>query len=123
MFALVGETVRRLRKQRGLTLAQLGAQAKLGRGQLSRIENAHQEATFSTMGKILGSLGVSRSEFFRRYDLVEGEAVASKAGGPAPSEAEQLAPEQSGAVAQGTIELGDVVVYFRVVPKEPKKTE
>ena len=76
MFGLVGETVRRLRKQRGLTLAQLGAQAKLGRGQLSRIENSHQEATFSTMEKILSTLGVSRSEFFKRYDLVEGEKVA-----------------------------------------------
>ena len=53
MFALVGETLRRLRKERHLTLEQLGRQAELGRGQLSRIENGHQEATLKTLAKIL----------------------------------------------------------------------
>lgn len=120
MFSLVGETVRRLRKQREMTLSVLGAKAKLGRGQLSRIENGHQEATFSTMQKILTSLGVSRTEFFKRYDLVEGEALAAKAGGPLPSDIDKLWPDDTGTVAQGKIELGEVILYFRVVPKEPK---
>src|SRR5436305_10304238 len=76
MFGRVGETLRRLRKERGKTLGQLGEEAGLGRGQLSRIENSRQEATLTTLAKILGSQGVSRRDFFHRYELVEGEAVA-----------------------------------------------
>jgi transcriptional regulator with XRE-family HTH domain len=138
MFAYIGETLRRLRKERGKTLEQVGKQARLGRGQLSRIENARQEATLSTLAKILEALGVSRREFFRRYDLVEAEALAlDKPGGEAPAEEltsrwpedlrdvisrvelflqsnfQQLRP-----VAQGAIELGEYVVLFRVLPKD-----
>jgi transcriptional regulator with XRE-family HTH domain len=137
-FAYVGETLRRLRKELGKTLEELGAEAGLGRGQLSRIENARQEATLSTLAKILISQGVSRREFFRRYDLVEAEAVAlsrSKqpataevAGSPAHvPELEELAGKLGGwfrsftagspSVARGAVEFGGYVVTFQVVPK------
>lgn len=116
MFASIGETVRRLRKERHLTLAELGARAKLGRGQLSRIENSHQEATFTTLAKILHALEVSRREFFRRYDLVE--EMSLKSGQAAESVSAEPWPEPSVAMAQGAIEVGDVAVLFRVVPRQ-----
>ena len=141
MFAYIGETLRRLRKERGKTLEELGEQAGLGRGQLSRIENSRQEATLSTLSKVLGSLNVSRREFFRRYELVETEArAAGRAGSqtaegtPAPSGLpwpeeirEVLAKVDSFVsmtfrqplpVAQGAVEVGDFVVLFRVVAKD-----
>jgi len=118
MFAFVGETLRRLRKERAKTLAQIGVEAKLGRGQLSRIENSRQEATLSTLDKILASQGVSRREFFRRYDLVEAEALARDRSPQAPAASEAgLAESGTPPVAQGAIEIGDVVVHFRVVSK------
>ena len=140
MFTYVGETLRRLRKDRSKTLEEIGQEAGLGRGQLSRIENGHQEATLSTLEKILSSQGVSRREFFRRYELVESEARelerASKAapGRPGEPERERWAQEiqevlgkvesfvhatldQPRPIAQGAIEVGDLVVLFRVVPK------
>jgi transcriptional regulator with XRE-family HTH domain len=143
MFDLVGETLRRLRKERGKTLEQLGVEAGLGRGQLSRIENARQEATLSTLAKILGSQGVGRREFFRRYDLVEAEAQAvqrvtgqlqaperverPETEGPWPDAIRELLGrvesfvqgtlQQPRPIAQGAVEVGDVVVLFRVVPK------
>lgn len=143
MFDLIGETLRRLRKEKGKTLEQLGEEAGLGRGQLSRIENARQEATLSTLSKILQSQGVGRREFFRRYDLVEAEALAlqgpgapvqslegSSAGEPGGRWAEDIRQalgkvesfvqstfSQSRPLAQGAVELGDVVVLFKVVPK------
>jgi transcriptional regulator with XRE-family HTH domain len=147
MFDLVGETLRRLRKERHMTLAQLGGKAGLGRGQLSRIENGHQEATLKTLAKILGSQGVSRRDFFRRYDLVENETVqverAHEAAGdayPPASGAAALPGEiretlgrveslmkgifaQSQTLAQGAIELGDYVVLFRVVPRNSSPGE
>jgi transcriptional regulator with XRE-family HTH domain len=135
MFALVGETLRRFRKEKGLTLERLGDLAGLGRGQLSRIENGHQEATFSTLAKILRCLQVSRWEFFRRYERVEAEALATAGEGTGTDPAAANWPEQiqevlgrieslahltlhqPRPVAQGAIEVGDLVVLFRIVPK------
>jgi transcriptional regulator with XRE-family HTH domain len=142
MFALIGETLRRIRKERGKTLEELGKDAALGRGQLSRIENARQEATLSTLAKILRSEKVSRKEFFRRYDLVEGEIQAARAGEPktgAPGEGVPAPPnadlgaiqgffgdfgaffrsllQQSGPIAQGAVEVGELTVLFQVVPR------
>jgi transcriptional regulator with XRE-family HTH domain len=134
MFALVGETLRRFRKEKGLTLEKLGEIAGLGRGQLSRIENGHQEATLSTLAKILRCLEVSRWEFFRRYERVEAEALATagqETADPAaaswPEEIQavlgrieslaHLTLHQPRPVAQGAIEVGDLVVLFRIVPK------
>jgi transcriptional regulator with XRE-family HTH domain len=136
MFALIGETLRRLRKERRLTLEELGEAAGLGRGQLSRIENSRQEATLSTLAKILRCQGVSRREFFRRYDLVESEALSVQRQENGESAAESNWPEeirdvlgkvesfvhltlnQPRPVAQGAVEVGDLVVLFRVVPKD-----
>jgi len=142
MFALIGETLRRLRRDKGLTLEDLGKSAELGRGQLSRIENSRQEATLSTLAKILGAQGVSRREFFRRYDMVESEALAverQQAGAaPGESDGEGSWPQeiqdvlnrvesfvdatlhQPRPVAQGAFEVGDLVVLFRVLPKNPE---
>jgi len=135
MFDLIGETLRRLRKEHGLTLEGLRKAARLGRGQLSRIENDKQEATFSTLAKILASQGVSRREFFRRYDLVESESLALErqeagrggADGDWPEEVRNVLSkvdsfvrvtlDQPRPVAQGAIEIGDWVVQLRVVPK------
>jgi len=140
-FAFIGETLRRLRKELGKTLEDLGAEAGLGRGQLSRIENSRQEATLSTLAKILASQGVSRRDFFRRYDLVEGEAHALGRTGPAAdsgADAETV-PESvrelqdvfgrfgswfrsladTQALAQGSIEIGDLVLNFQISPKRP----
>ena len=123
-------------RDKRLTLEQLGEAAELGRGQLSRIENNQQEATLSTLAKILGAQGVSRREFFRRYDLVESEALAverQQGDGVPPgrgtgrarsrtcwARVESFCPPPCTSprpVAQGAIEVGDLVVLFRVVPK------
>ena len=137
LFAYIGETLRRLRRDRDKTLDEIGQEAGLGRGQLSRIENGHQEATLTTLSKILVSQGVSRREFFRRYELVEAEAEAvERSGLPAPANREDEWPEevrqavrqveafvtaaflQPHPVAQGTFEMGDLVGLFRVVSKK-----
>ncbi len=138
IFEHLGETVRRLRKDKKKTLSALGAEAKVGKGQLSRIENGKQEATLNTLGKILAALSVGRKEFFRRYDLVEAEATAIH-GSERPVDyglgsAEPLggslrqaldrfdtfvraALERPQPLAQGAVEMGDYVVFFRVVAR------
>lgn len=136
LFAYIGETLRRLRKERDKTLDEVGEEAGLGRGQLSRIENGRQEATLSTLSKILVSQGVSRREFFQRYELVEAEAEAlARSGGvPAPADRDYWPEEVRQALkqvdafvtssflqprlGQGTIELEEVVILFRVISKK-----
>lgn len=124
-----------------MTLAQLGHKAGLGRGQLSRIENGHQEATLTTLAKILGSQGVNRRDFFRRYDFVENEAIQVERAGAAASDAYPLGKsaaalpgeiretlgrvetfiqgivQHAQPLAQGAIEVGDFTVLFQVVPR------
>ena len=143
MFALVGETLRRLRKERHMTLGGVAVETDLGRGQLSRIENGHQRATLPTLAKILTALKTGRSEFFRRYDLVEEEALGVERGRAGRDQAsgayaeaargwpdeireavgklEALVhgslPASTRAVAQGAFEVGEYVVLFRVLPK------
>lgn len=133
-FQYVGETLRRIRKEKGKTLEKLGREAGLGRGQLSRIENSHQAATLGTLDKILTSQGLTRREFFRRYDQVETEMLANRRVGlqddPAgrwPEEIQGVLEKvesfvqgnllQARPVAQGAVEMGDWVVLFRVVPR------
>lgn len=143
MFENLGETLRRLRKERRKTLADLGREAQVGKGQLSRIENGLQEATLGTLSKILEAHGVSRQEFFRRYDLVEAEADAvaappgsnrhtklgshERVGTPLEATRDALrtfdrfleaAFDPEHPVAHGAFELGEYVVYFRLVPRE-----
>ena len=142
---MIGETLRRMRKEKGKTLEQLGEEAGLGRGQLSRIENGRQEATLNTLAKILTSQGITRREFFRRYDLVESEAMANeRAGGKSspgdssmasrwPEEIQevlskvesfvQVTLHQPRPIAQGAVEVGDMVVLFRVVPKSAPEAQ
>lgn len=144
VFELIGETLRRLRKESGKTLAQLGSEAQVGKGQLSRIENGKQEATFGTLERVLKAHGVSRQDFFRRYDLVEAEASALRRGRrPAREGAHDAYPVTTTArwpgelrdalaqiesfvetslreaqpLAQGMVEIGEMVVVFRVLPK------
>lgn len=135
-FEYVGETLRRIRKERGKTLEKLGREAGLGRGQLSRIENSHQAATLGTLDKILTSQGLTRREFFRRYDQVEAEMLANRRAtspdeaGPSgrwPEEIQSVLEKvesfvhgnllQPRPVAQGAVEMGEWVILFRVVPK------
>ena len=144
VFELIGETLRRLRKESGKTLAQLGSEAQVGKGQLSRIENGKQEATFGTLERVLKAHGVSRQDFFHRYDLVEAEASALRRGRrptregthdayPAattsrwPGELRDALAQiesfvetslrEAQPLAQGMVEIGEVVVVFRVLPR------
>ncbi len=146
MFEHLGETLRRLRKERRKTLSDLGREAQVGKGQLSRIENGLQEATLGTLSKILDAHGVSRQEFFRRYDLVEAEANAVAAPNAAGRSTTRRTPEPLGSalleearealrtfdrflesafdpqhpVAHGAVELGEYVVYFRLVSRDSR---
>lgn len=70
----LGTTIRELRQNHGLTIAEVAEQAGISRGMLSKIENAQTATSLDTLAKIAAALGVSLSTLFRNYDIPEGGA-------------------------------------------------
>jgi len=60
----IADKIRKLRKNKGLTLAQLGQDIGLSKGLLSRIENNQVSPSIATLSKIAKGLGVPISLFF-----------------------------------------------------------
>jgi DNA-binding Xre family transcriptional regulator len=64
----VGATLRTLRRQRGLTAAELGRRTGMPQQSISRIENGRHDIAFSTLERILAAMGCTLG------DLQEDEA-------------------------------------------------
>lgn len=68
----IAQKIRRIRKSKGITLAQLGDEIGLSKGLLSRIENSQVSPPIATLSKIAAGLGVPISIFFEEIEE-EGE--------------------------------------------------
>jgi transcriptional regulator with XRE-family HTH domain len=75
----VGELVRRLREQRGLTLRALAAATEFSPSFISQLENGQVSPSIDSMGRIAGALGVSLGEFFAALGSSEGGLVVRAA--------------------------------------------
>ena len=60
----IADKIREIRKNRGITLDQLGKEIGLSKGLLSRIENNQVSPPIATLSKISQGLGVPISSFF-----------------------------------------------------------
>lgn len=58
----VGTTLRTLRRQRGLTTAEVGERTGMAQQSISRIENGRHNISFSTLEKILAAMGCTLSD-------------------------------------------------------------
>ncbi|MGI4815819.1 MAG: helix-turn-helix domain-containing protein [Janthinobacterium lividum] len=76
----LGVTIRELRLQHGLTIAEVSEQAGISRGMLSKIENAQTSTGLDVLNRIAQALGVSMSALFRNYDVPGGGAQLVKKG-------------------------------------------
>ncbi|MBK4738643.1 helix-turn-helix domain-containing protein [Noviherbaspirillum pedocola] len=74
----LGNTVRRIRQQNHLTIADVADRAGISRGMLSRIENAQTATSVETLAKLSHALGVSIATLFRDYDMPGGSAQLVK---------------------------------------------
>ena len=61
--AKIGDTIRELRKERGLSQDVLSGLAGIARSHLSMIENGSKQANFETIWKIALALEMKPSEF------------------------------------------------------------
>ena len=62
--AAIGERVRKIRKDKAISLSELGLLGSFDKQALSKIENGKKEITVFSLKKVCQSLGVSLKEFF-----------------------------------------------------------
>ncbi len=76
----LGNTIRRLRLEHGLTIAEVSERAGISRGMLSKIENGLTSTSLDTLEQLANSLGVTLSRLFRDYNVPTGSAQLVKSG-------------------------------------------
>ena len=75
----VGERLKALRQQAGMSQRQLAARASVPHGQISMIETGRSSPSVASLRRILGGMGTSMSAFFEP-DQVPGSQVFFRAG-------------------------------------------
>jgi transcriptional regulator with XRE-family HTH domain len=76
----LGNTIRDIRLEHGLTIADVANLAGISRGMLSKIENAQTATSIETLSRLAQALGVSLATLFRGYDVRSGSAQLVKHG-------------------------------------------
>jgi len=74
----LGSTIRQLRLQHGLTIAEVSLRAGISRGMLSKIENGLASTSLETLEQLANSLGVALAQLFRDYNTPRGGAQLVK---------------------------------------------
>lgn len=68
----LGQAIRQLRVERGLSQERLGLDAGLDRTYVSSIERGHRNPTFDTLVKIADVLGVGPGDLLARWQEISG---------------------------------------------------
>ena len=76
----IGQTVRKLRLQQNLTIAEIARKASISSGMLSKIENGQTSASLDSLAALADSLGTTLASIFSGYSTDEGGAQHVKAG-------------------------------------------
>lgn len=76
----LGATIKALRLRHRLTIADIAARAGISRGMLSKIENAQTSTSLDTLSQIANALGVTLSNLFREFNVLNGGAQLVRKG-------------------------------------------
>lgn len=76
----LGNVIKDIRQQHGLTIAEVAERANISRGMLSKIENNLVSTSLDTLEQLANSLGVTISRLFQGYNLPTGGAQLVKSG-------------------------------------------
>jgi len=76
----LGTTIRQLRLEHNLTIADVAERAGISRGMLSKIENNLASTSLETLEQLANALGVTLSKLFQNYNLPRGAAQLVKKG-------------------------------------------
>jgi transcriptional regulator with XRE-family HTH domain len=92
---VLGDVLRRLRLERGMTMRQVSADARVSLGYISEIERGQKEASSELLGSLCSALDVPLSEVLTEVSLAV--AVEEAATAPTPI------------TVSGVVRVGDVV--------------
>jgi transcriptional regulator with XRE-family HTH domain len=74
---VLGDVLRNQRMQRGMTLREVSAEARVSLGYISEIERGHKEASSELLASLCGAMDVALSDVIREVsDLVALEEAA-----------------------------------------------
>lgn len=76
----LGSTIRHLRLQHSLTIADVSARAGISKGMLSKIENGLASTSLDTLEQLANALGVTLSKLFNNYNIPTGNTQHIKSG-------------------------------------------
>ena len=76
----IGQTVRKLRLQQNLTIAEIARKAQISSGMLSKIENSQTAASLDTLASLTEALGTTLASLFTGYSAEEGGAQHVRSG-------------------------------------------
>ncbi|MGY1490553.1 helix-turn-helix domain-containing protein [Methylobacillus pratensis] len=76
----LGNVIKDIRQQHGLTIAEVAERANISRGMLSKIENGLVSTSLDTLEQLANSLGVTISRLFQGYNQPTGGAQLVKKG-------------------------------------------
>jgi transcriptional regulator with XRE-family HTH domain len=76
----LGATIRQLRLDHNLTIAEVSERAGISRGMLSKIENSLAATSLETLEQLANALGVTLAKLFQNYNLPRGAAQLVKKG-------------------------------------------
>lgn len=76
----LGNTIRQLRQDHGLTIAEISERAGISRGMLSKIENGVTSASLETLEQLANALGITIARLFSGYNIPLGGAQLVKKG-------------------------------------------
>jgi transcriptional regulator with XRE-family HTH domain len=74
----VGQQIRKIRKEKGITLAQIGEALDISASALSQIENSKNTPSLETLTAVLKFMDVPMSDFFRQME--EPDVLVAKTG-------------------------------------------
>ena len=74
----LGVTIRQLRLDHNLTIAEVSERAGISRGMLSKIENSLAATSLETLEQLANALGVTLAKLFQNYNLPRGAAQLVK---------------------------------------------
>ena len=76
----IGQTVRKLRLQQNLTIAEIARKAQISSGMLSKIENSQTSASLDTLASLAKALGATMASLFIGFSSEAGGAQHVKRG-------------------------------------------
>ncbi|MFM9912896.1 MAG: helix-turn-helix domain-containing protein [Methylophilaceae bacterium] len=76
----LGNTIKELRLQHHLTIADVALRANISKGMLSKIENGLASASLDTLEQLANALGVTLSKLFNTYNVPSGNTQHIKSG-------------------------------------------